>query len=69
MSFESSDCTCMLNFQVFVCFQIKFSIKINAKKGEPTSFIFTSNNLSTADYLMIIIHGTGVVRAGQWSRK
>jgi hypothetical protein len=44
-------------------------LKLNAKKGEPTSFIFTSNDLSTADYLMVIIHGTGVVRAGQWSRK
>jgi hypothetical protein len=44
-------------------------LKLNAKKNEPTSFIFISNDLSTADYLMVIIHGTGVVRAGQWSRK
>jgi hypothetical protein len=46
-----------------------FLLKIDAKKNEPTSFIFTSNDLLTADYLMVIIHGTGVVRAGQWSRK
>lgn len=43
--------------------------QIDPKRGEPTSFIFTSKNLPTADYLMLIIHGTGVVRAGQWSRK
>jgi hypothetical protein len=48
---------------------ITYSSKTDAKKGEQTSFIFTSNDLSTADYLMVIIHGTGVVRAGQWSRK
>lgn len=51
------------------CHLNRVSVPIDAKKGEPTSFIFTSNNLSTADFLMIIIHGTGVVRAGQWSRK
>ena len=45
------------------------STQIDAKRGEHSSFIFTSNNVSTADYLMVIIHGTGVVRAGQWSRK
>ncbi|CAF4993994.1 unnamed protein product, partial [Rotaria sp. Silwood1] len=44
-------------------------VPVDAKKGEHTSFIFISNDLSTADYLMVIIHGTGVVRAGQWSRK
>lgn len=43
--------------------------KIDAKKGEQTSFIFISDDVFTADYLMVIIHGTGVVRAGQWSRK
>jgi len=39
------------------------------KKSEPTSFIFTSQNLATADFILMIVHGTGVVRAGQWSRK
>ena len=28
-----------------------------------------SPNLQSAEYLLIIIHGMGVVRAGQWSRK
>ncbi len=48
---------------------MKICLKIDAKKNERTSFIFTSDDLLTADYLMVIIHGTGVVRAGQWSRK
>ena len=47
----------------------EISVQIDAKKGEQTSFIFTSDDVFTADYLMLIIHGTGVVRAGQWSRK
>lgn len=33
------------------------------------SFIFASRNLNEAKTLAIIIHGTGVVRAGQWSRR
>jgi hypothetical protein len=56
-----------------ICFKRKYHcrvfLKIDAKKDEQKSFIFISNDLSTADYLMVIIHGTGVVRAGQWSRK
>ncbi|UJR15111.1 hypothetical protein I4U23_002077 [Adineta vaga] len=47
----------------------RVTVPIDAKRNEKTSFIFVSNDLSTAKYLMIIIHGTGVVRAGQWSRK
>ncbi|CAF3793740.1 unnamed protein product [Rotaria sordida] len=58
--FELLENTCQLQ---------RITVPVNAKKGEHTSFIFTSNDLSTANYLMVIIHGTGVVRAGQWSRK
>jgi hypothetical protein len=43
--------------------------KIDAKKSEPTGFFFASDDIIFAEYLMIIIHGMGVVRAGQWSRK
>jgi hypothetical protein len=36
---------------------------------EQSSFIFsTSTNLKNAEKLMLIIHGSGVVRAGQWAR-
>ncbi|CAF1168591.1 unnamed protein product [Adineta ricciae] len=47
----------------------RVTVPIDAKRNEKTSFIFVSKDLSTAKYLMVIIHGTGVVRAGQWSRK
>jgi len=53
-------------------FKIKFELfdyKINPKKSEPTGFFFASDDIIKAEYLMIIIHGMGVVRAGQWSRK
>ena len=39
------------------------------KSDEAHSFIFESPDARTADKLMIIIHGSGVVRAGQWSRR
>ena len=33
------------------------------------SFVFVSDDLETnEDKLMVIIHGSGVVRAGQWAR-
>ncbi|CAF4221836.1 unnamed protein product [Adineta steineri] len=58
--FDLLESTCQLQ---------RVSVPIDAKRDEQKSFIFVSNDLSTADYLMVIIHGTGVVRAGQWSRK
>ena len=37
---------------------------------EPQSFIFVSDDYDTnTDKLMILIHGSGVVRAGQWARR
>ncbi|KAK9508114.1 hypothetical protein O3M35_007847 [Rhynocoris fuscipes] len=32
------------------------------------SFIFSSENAEVCDKLIILIHGTGVVKAGQWAR-
>ncbi|CAF0881854.1 unnamed protein product [Rotaria sordida] len=46
----------------------RIKIPLDAKKSEPTGFFFASEDFDTAEYLMIIIHGSGVVRAGQWSR-
>ncbi|CAM4801047.1 unnamed protein product [Rotaria magnacalcarata] len=51
------------------CHLKRVTVPVDPKKEERTSFIFVSDDLATADYLMVIIHGTGVVRAGQWSRK
>ena len=35
----------------------------------PHSFVFASPDYATADGLLVLIHGSGVVRAGQWSRR
>jgi len=52
------------------CFKLmSIFYKIDPRSNEPTGFFFASDDIRTADYLMIIIHGMGVVRAGQWSRK
>lgn len=42
---------------------------MHPKPNEPTGFFFASDDVGASEYLMIIIHGMGVVRAGQWSRK
>jgi hypothetical protein len=61
-------------YVVLYLFKIKFVLliyflKLDARKSEPTGFFFASDDTAQSDYLMIIIHGMGVVRAGQWSRK
>lgn len=44
-------------------------VPIDAEPGEEQSFIFVSENaFETEDKLIIYIHGSGVVRAGQWAR-
>lgn len=44
--------------------------QVDAEVGEDQSFIFVSKNaFETDDKLIIFIHGTGVVRAGQWARR
>jgi len=45
----------------------KVTIPIDPKGGEPTTCIFKSPK--TTDKLLLLIHGSGVVRAGQWARK
>lgn len=42
----------------------------NATDDDNSTFIFLSDDaLSNPDKLLVIIHGSGVVRAGQWSRR
>ncbi|NXJ95726.1 F172A protein, partial [Corythaixoides concolor] len=44
--------------------------KVDATESEPKSFIFMSEDaLTNPDKLLILIHGNGVVRAGQWARR
>lgn len=35
---------------------------------EMGTFVFVSENYNKKDILMVLIHGSGVVRAGQWAR-
>ncbi|XP_076339803.1 cotranscriptional regulator ARB2A homolog isoform X2 [Tachypleus tridentatus] len=48
----------------------KISIPVDATDTEPQTFIFLSEDAMTnSDRLVVFIHGSGVVRAGQWARK
>jgi len=37
--------------------------------NEIESFIFISDDVLTNDKLIVLVHGSGVVRAGQWARR
>ncbi|XP_074057490.1 cotranscriptional regulator ARB2A isoform X4 [Macrotis lagotis] len=44
--------------------------EVDATENEPKNFIFMSEDAMTnPDKLMVLIHGSGVVRAGQWARR
>lgn len=47
----------------------KHFVPVEAKEDEAQSFIFMSEDALTCEKLMILIHGSGVVRAGQWARR
>ncbi|XP_056680630.1 cotranscriptional regulator FAM172A isoform X9 [Monodelphis domestica] len=48
----------------------KISLPVDATESEPKNFIFMSEDAMTnPDKLMVLIHGSGVVRAGQWARR
>lgn len=43
---------------------------MDATEDEPTSFIYLSPDaLSNPNKLLVLIQGSGVVRAGQWARR
>ena len=45
-------------------------LQVDATDKEPVSFVFQSEDaLTRSDKLMVLIHGSGVVRAGQWARR
>uniref|UniRef100_A0AAY4AFC6 Arb2 domain-containing protein n=1 Tax=Denticeps clupeoides TaxID=299321 RepID=A0AAY4AFC6_9TELE len=45
-------------------------LPIDAKEDEPKSFIYRSRDaLSNPDKLLVLVQGSGVVRAGQWARR
>nr|XP_033774921.1 cotranscriptional regulator FAM172A isoform X3 [Geotrypetes seraphini] len=48
----------------------KVHLPVDATEDEPKSFIFMSEDAMTnTEKLMVLIHGSGVVRAGQWARR
>ncbi|MBN3320369.1 F172A protein, partial [Atractosteus spatula] len=52
------------------CNMTKEILPVDATAEEPKSFIFLSRDaLSNPDRLLVLIQGSGVVRAGQWSRR
>ncbi|KAG8456378.1 hypothetical protein GDO86_002237 [Hymenochirus boettgeri] len=52
------------------CHLQKVYLPVDANEDEPKSFIFMSKDAMTnSDKLLVLIHGTGVVRAGQWARR
>ncbi|XP_051876287.1 cotranscriptional regulator FAM172A homolog isoform X4 [Pristis pectinata] len=52
------------------CHLKKVYLPVDAAEDEPKSFIFVSEDATTnPDRLMVLIHGSGVVRVGQWARR
>nr|XP_016847226.1 PREDICTED: protein FAM172A [Anolis carolinensis] len=52
------------------CHLKKVLVPVDAVESEPKSFIFmTEDAMTNPDKLMVLIHGSGVVRAGQWARR
>ncbi|XP_075595922.1 cotranscriptional regulator ARB2A isoform X2 [Balearica regulorum gibbericeps] len=52
------------------CHLKKVTLPVDATETEPKSFIFMSEDaLTNPDKLLALIHGNGVVRAGQWARR
>jgi hypothetical protein len=48
----------------------RVTLPVDADSEEPQSFVFQSEDaLSNQRKLMVLIHGSGVVRAGQWARR
>ena len=43
--------------------------RVSVGPGSPQSFVFCSPDLDTKTKVVLLIHGSGVVRAGQWARR
>ena len=56
-------------FAIIILFIFYFTIQLDGNKHEGRGFIFHSEDAFDCDRLMLIVHGSGVVRAGQWARR
>lgn len=49
---------------------MKHELSGGAKGSEQKTFIFASKDIfENKEKLLVLIHGSGVVRAGQWARR
>lgn len=52
------------------CNMTRVYLPVDATEGEPRSFIYTTEDaMSNPSKLLVLIQGSGVVRAGQWARR
>lgn len=48
----------------------RITIPATAKPNEPSTFVFANRaDFRASEKLLVLIHGSGVVRAGQWARR
>jgi len=47
----------------------RVTIPIDKREREPSGFVFASRDFQTNPNLLLLINGSGVVRAGQWARR
>ena len=48
---------------------IAFKYFLQADYDNPATFIFVTEDWDTCEKLVIFIHGSGLVKAGQWTRR
>lgn len=59
-----------ITFRWHVVTRIFLDVQVDATEDEPTGFIYLSPDaLSNPSKLLVLIQGSGVVRAGQWARR
>ena len=44
-------------------------LQFNPNKKQAKGFIFVSEKYEEAEKLLVLVHGSGVVKAGQWARR
>ena len=60
--------SCESNVMLLFVILVQASIR-GEDFDNPGTVIFASKNWKTCDKLLVLIHGSGKVRAGQWTRK
>ena len=58
-----------INFETSNVFRTDQFYSVEPIVSGPKSFVFKSDDFETNPNLCVLIHGSGVVRAGQWARR